>query len=109
MKNLFIIFIVCILFSSCAVFYGDNYNNHKKVQQLHIGMTKQDAISVMGDKYIIESSSQEEDGLLEIIKYYSAADVPYLLHFLNGKLIVFNRYYHPYVPEQKVIIKQEND
>lgn len=106
MKKLLFIFAICSILSSCAVFYGDNYNNSQKVQQLYIGMTKRDAISVMGDKYIIESISQEEDGLFEVIKYYSA-EVPYLLHFLNGKLVVFNRDYPPYVPEQKITIKQE--
>lgn len=96
MRNLLIIFTICTICSSCAVFYGDNYNSSKKAQQLQIGMTKQEAINVMGNKYIIESTSQEEDGLLEIIKYYSRSDVPYLLHFLNGKLVLFNRYYPPY-------------
>lgn len=109
MRKLLFILAVCIIFPSCAVVYGDNYDNSKKVQQLHIGISKQDAISIMGNKYIIESSSMEEDGTLEIIKYYSSTDVPYLLHFLNGKLILFNRYYPPYIPEQKVIIKQETD
>lgn len=106
MKKTLFLFTICIMLSSCAVFYGDNYNNSKKVQQLHIGMNKQEAISIMGSKYIIESTSQEEDGLLEIIKYHSD-EIPYLLHFLNGKLIVFNRYYPPLIPEQKVTIKQE--
>lgn len=96
-----------IIFSSCTVFYGVNYNNSDKAKNLRIGMSKNEAISIMGNKYIIESTSQEEDGLLEIVKYYSSNEIPYLLHFLNDKLIVFNRYYPPYTPEQKITIKKE--
>ncbi|MDR1718428.1 MAG: outer membrane protein assembly factor BamE [Prevotella sp.] len=109
MKKLLYLFAICIICSSCAVIYGDNYDNSKKIQQLHIGMSKQDAISIMGDKYIVESTSQEENGVLEIIKYYSQTEVPYLLHFLNGQLVLFNRYYSPYIPEQKIIIKQDKE
>ncbi|MFT3993780.1 MAG: hypothetical protein QM660_05700 [Dysgonomonas sp.] len=109
MKKLFLISAICAILSSCAVFYGDNYDNSKKIQQLHIGMTKQDAINIMGSKYFVESTSQEEDGLLEIIKYETETDIPYLLHFLNGKLVLFNRYYPPYVPEQKITVKQEKE
>lgn len=107
MKNVLLAFVFCFTLSSCAVFFGDNYNNTKKIQQLQLGMSKDEAIRVMGNKYIIESSSIEEDGTLEVIKYDAQTDVPYLLHFLNGELVVFNRYYPPYVPEQKVVIKNE--
>lgn len=106
-KYIYLLSVIVLLFSSCAVFYGDNYNNSSKVQKLHIGMDKQEALQIMGNKYIIESTSQEEGGLLEIIKYYSPTDVPYLLHFLNGELVVFNRYYPPHIPEQKITITQE--
>ena len=109
MRNLLCFLTICITLSSCAVFYGANYDNSDKAKNLRLGMSKDEAISIMGKSYIIESTSQEEDGLLEIIKYYSSHEVPYLLHFLNGKLIVFNRYYPPYVPEQKITIKQENE
>ena len=106
-KYIYLLSVITLLFTSCAVFSGDNYNNSSKVQNLHLGMSKQEAIGIMGEKYIIESTSQEEDGLLEIIKYYSPSEVPYLLHFLNGELVVFNRYYPPHIPEQKITIKQE--
>ena len=89
--------------------YGVNPDNSKNVQLLQIGMNKQDAIEIMGKEYIIESSSQEEEGLLEILKYYSQMDVPYLLHFLNGKLILFNRYYPPHVPQQNITITHDKE
>lgn len=31
----------------------------------------------MGKEYILESMSQQEDGTLEIIKYYSELDISY--------------------------------
>lgn len=109
MKKLLYIILVCIIVSSCTVISGINYDNSKKAKSLQIGMSKDEAITIMGKNYIIESASQEEDGLLEIIKYYTTTDVPYLLHFLNGKLIVFNRYYPPHVPEQKITINKEKE
>lgn len=108
-KYILLLFVISIIFSSCATVYGDNYDNREKIKNLHIGMSKQDALKIMGDKYIVESTSQEEDGLLEIVKYYSVSDVPYLLHFLNEKLVAFNRFYPPQIPEQKVVIKQESE
>lgn len=109
MKILLTIIVICISFSSCAIVYGENYDNSKKVKNLYIGMNKVDAINVMGKDYIVESTFEDEDGLVEIIKYYSQSDVPYLLHFLNNKLVQFNRYYPPYKPDQQIVIKQNND
>ncbi|MBD8388939.1 hypothetical protein [Dysgonomonas sp. BGC7] len=107
MKKYILLLAIALISSSCAVFYGDNYNNSSKIQKIHLGMTKQEVFQIMGNKYIIESTSQEEDGLLEVFKFYSVSDVPYLLHFLNGELILFNRFYPPHIQEQKVIIKKE--
>lgn len=98
MKRLLFILSISLLCSSCIVFYGPNYNNSKNVQQLYIGMSKQDAIQVMGKDYIVESTSQQTEGVFEVLKYDARSDVPYLLQFLNGKLVVFNKYYPPYMP-----------
>lgn len=99
MKSPILMLLFSFILSSCSVINGPNYDNRKKVQHLKLGMTKEEAISVMGKEYILESMSQEENGTLEIIKYYSELDVPYLLHFLNDRLILFNRYYPPHIPE----------
>jgi len=104
MRGLFFILSVCVTFSSCSIIPGLNYNNSEKVQKLHLGMTKEDVIKVMGKQYAIESVSREENGVLEIFRYYSSESTPYLLHFLNGELILFNRYYPPSVPQQNITI-----
>lgn len=105
MKNLLCLIIISISLYSCNVL---SYNPlTDKINNLRIGMSKDEAISTMGNKYYLESISQEENGELEILKCYSSNDIPYLLHFLNGTLILINRHYPPYVPEQKITIKQE--
>lgn len=78
MKSPILMLLFSFILSSCSVINGPNYDNRKKVQHLKLGMTKEEAISVMGKEYILESMSQEENGTLEIIKYYSELDVPYL-------------------------------
>ncbi|MDR1707057.1 hypothetical protein [Dysgonomonas sp.] len=106
MKKLFSVLITCMLFSSCSVFYV-NYNNSKNIRKLALGMSKEEAVAIMGKVYTIESTSQEEDGTIEIIKYDSSVDIAYLLHFFNGKLVVFNKYYPPHVPQHNVTITRE--
>lgn len=107
MKKLLSFLIICLLFSSCTIIHGVNYDNSKKVQKLQLGMDKEEAIAIMGKEYIIESTSREKEGTLEILRYYSPYDVTYLLHFLDGNLISFNKYYPPHVPQHNVTIKHE--
>lgn len=105
-KNMGLLVILIMTFSSCSVFYGANHDISEKVKELRIGMSKEETLSIMGKAYTIESTSLEPDGMVEVIKYYSSY-TPYLVHFLNDELVAFNRFYPPMVPEQKVIIKQE--
>lgn len=102
------IFLITLIVSSCGVYHNHNKDNEKKVKDLYIGMTKQEALEIMGDKYIVELISQEDDGVLEILKY-EAIFYPYLLHFLNNTLTTFNLYYPPCIPEQEITIKKEEN
>lgn len=106
MKTLFFTLAISIIFSACNSLYI-NTNNEKNVQNLQIGMTKDEAIEVMGKNYSIESVSQEQDGVLEIWKYDSIYSSPYLLHFLDGKLIFLNRFYPPVIPQQNITISHD--
>ncbi|NMA72606.1 MAG: hypothetical protein GX963_00245 [Bacteroidales bacterium] len=100
MKKLFIPLTLSmyLLLSSCVIFFGHNYNNSKKATLLKIGMTKEEAVDVMGSHYYIESASDTEDGILEVLKYYSASEIPYLLFFLNDVLVEFHKYIPPPAP-----------
>lgn len=99
MKKLFSLLTLsmCLLLNSCII-YGHNYNNRKKATHLKIGMTKEAAIEVMGNHYYIESASDTEEGLLEVLKYDSDSDIPYLLFFLNDTLVEFHKYIPPPAP-----------
>lgn len=99
MKNLFIALIVCITFASCSVFYT-NYNNNQNVKKLRIGMSINEVTYIMGNDYTLETSFQEPEGTVEILKYLSSYGNDYLLHFLNGNLSVIEQYYRPVPPPQ---------
>lgn len=107
MKILFFILIITISFPACNLYYGVNYQNNKKIKNLQIGMTKDEAIQIMGTDYSIESVSEEQDGILEIWKYDSVYNFPYLLHFLDGKLVFFNKFYPPVIPQQNITISHD--
>ena len=100
--------LITLIVSSCGVYRNHNNDNEKKVKDLYIGMSKQEALEIMGDKYIVELISQEDDGLLEVLKF-EAIFYPYLLHFLNDKLTTYNLYYPPCMPEQEIRVKKEEN
>lgn len=66
-----------------------------KVQDVQLGMTKQQVISKMGNQYDVASLRQTEQGNVEILRYTHSevrndVYVPvssYYFHFLNGKLV----------------------
>lgn len=69
-----------------------------RVQQVQLGMSRQEVASKMGNDFKIVSMAQTEQGNLEILRYTTyimkdGAMEPheyYLLHFLDNKLVEMN-------------------
>lgn len=67
----------------------------QRAQQLELGMSKQDAINIMGNDYYIESSFQAPEGNVLILHFRSTYYSEYLLYFLNNELTEFHKYIPP--------------
>ena len=107
MKKIFFILVTLLIFGSCTVFYGVDYG--KLTQQLELGMSKEEAIGIMGKDFFIESALQTFDGKMEVLHFRAAYYSDYLLYFLDGNLTEFHRYIPPTPVQQDVrIIKEES-
>lgn len=60
------------------------------VKKLEIGISKSEAIKIMGDDYRVVSAVSTPDGTLEILRYDWAYTYSYTLHFLDKKLMEYN-------------------
>lgn len=62
------------------------------MKEISIGMDKSQVISVMGEFYLVNSSSKDASGTLtEVLVYKSSSYEEYRLKFLNNKLESWNR------------------
>lgn len=106
-KILFILFILFTVFiyTSCATVYGPNMD--KLSQQLELGMSRQEAISIMGKDFFVESAHQEREGKMEVLHFKSLYYSEYLLYFLNGELVEFHRYIKPVPMQQEIRVVKE--
>ncbi len=69
MKQLTILFLIALLSSSCAAFKTPNFGS------VSIGMSKEEVIKRLGNKYTIISAKKYDDGVLEILQYQRFATV----------------------------------
>lgn len=103
MKKIIYILFLCLVITSCAVVYGPNLD--QLTQSLELGMSKQDAINIMGKDYFIESALQVPEGDVEVLHFRSSYYNEFILYFLNNTLTEFHRYIPP---QQNVhVIKEE--
>lgn len=79
----------------------------KRVQQLELGMTKQEVVNIMGKDYFVESVSQKPEGKLEILHFRSTYYVPYLVYFTDGRLTEYHRYIPPTPINQEIRVVKE--
>lgn len=102
-KNSILIFLFTCLISSCATNYIV-WNAHRKIKNVEIGMTKDQVIQIMGEKYMITSSSKDEQGnRIEVLGYKSDTYEEYKLKFINDKLIEWEREHTtPYITKENV-------
>jgi len=78
-----------VLFYSCASTFGVS-NLGAKVRKLEIGMTKKEALKILGNTYDVVAASQAQEGKVESLRFISTTNNTYLLHFLDGKLVEFH-------------------
>src|SRR5690554_5804286 len=91
LKNSLLIALIACLMSSCATNYVI-WNAHEKIKNVQIGMTKDQVVQIMGEKYMITSSSIDEQGNhIEVLGYKSDTYEEYKLKFINDKLIEWER------------------
>lgn len=95
-----------MILTSCAVIYGGP-NMDDRAKKLVLGMTKEDAVRIMGNNYFIEFSSQTPEEQIEVLHFRSISYNEYLLHFVNGELIEFHKYAAPTPIQNNVRVIKE--
>ena len=83
-RNIPIIFFIAVLFIGCTVF-SPYRNAAKKMNQLKVGMTKDEVVVILGEP--ITTSAKDE---VEYLNYSLRAD-PYCVEIVNGKVNSFGR------------------
>lgn len=92
MRKTFVILIAFSLLCACS---STRMSMAEKINQLELGISKKEALAIMGDKYRVESVMEVPEGKLEVLFFYDFWDSDYTLYFLNGHL----REYHRIVPQ----------
>ena len=102
MKKLFLL-LVCVGLCACATMV----NLDNRVKNLELGMSRKDAVKVLGNEYVIEVKSIMSEGEMEVLRFYSSYSNDYVLRFLNGGLFEFHKYIAPVQQEVRVIKEDE--
>lgn len=88
MKNRFINLLVVGLFTLTIYSCGTTANLGSKMNKLELGMTKKEAIKIVGDSYKSLGAISTYEGNLETIRYESTwTEEYYVVRFLDGKLV----------------------
>ncbi len=89
-KKILIFFIILtpfLLLSSCASSGRRATNMGTKSRLLQIGMTKDEAVTIMGKTYERINSVETPNGHRETIRYINSWPPNYILYFLDDSLI----------------------
>lgn len=91
---LFSFVVLLFVFSSCGAILGGTDSYNKKMIDVKVGMTQQEVVAILGDKYINQGVYQSPDGVLNTI-YYKVPDsyIYYYLYFLDNHLVEWVRDY----------------
>ena len=90
-KNI-IIFFLAIFFLNACVMSNVAWKTNEKIKKVEIGMTKDQVIQILGNKYMITSSSRNDKGSpVEVLGYKSDSNEEYKLMFVDNKLTEWNR------------------
>lgn len=68
------------------------WKTNNNIKQVEIGMDKARVIQLLGDQYMITSSSKDHSGnVIEVLTYKSDVSEEYQLRFVNNKLMGWDR------------------
>lgn len=81
MKKLFFALLIAVFMSGC----GSTYNSALK--QIDLGMTKQEVVTLMGDKYSTTQSEHVGNKDYETIEYKDMYKFHWFFQFADGKLV----------------------
>lgn len=88
MKNRFINLLVVGLFTLTIYSCGTTANLSSKMNKLELGMSKKEAVKIVGDSYKSLGAISTYEGNLETIRYESTwTQEYYIVRFLDGKLV----------------------
>ncbi|HEV7381699.1 MAG TPA: hypothetical protein VGN64_18005 [Dyadobacter sp.] len=86
-----VVLLISLWLSGCVT-NNVAYRTNERMKQVNIGMTKSEVIGILGQKYMISSSSKDEKGNpTEVLAYKSDSSEEYKLRFINNKLTEWNR------------------
>jgi outer membrane protein assembly factor BamE (lipoprotein component of BamABCDE complex) len=92
-RSVLLIYCLGCLLTAC-VSNHINWSTDANIKKIALGMSKEQVIQILGDDYMVASSSKDERGnRIEVLAYKSAAYEEYKLKFVNAQLAEWNREY----------------
>ncbi|GAB2529014.1 hypothetical protein [Spirosoma aerophilum] len=90
-KSFLLIYCIGCLLTGC-ISNHITWSANANIKKIALGMSKDQVIQILGDDYMIASSSKDERGnRIEVLAYKSDAYVEYKLKFVNALLAEWNR------------------
>ncbi|TDE13656.1 hypothetical protein [Dyadobacter psychrotolerans] len=90
-KNTVIALLIICFLNACAM-NNIAWKTNENIKKVEIGMTKEQVIQILGNKYMITASSKSNQGhAVEVLGYKSDTDEEYKLTFISNKLTEWNR------------------
>lgn len=90
-KSLLLMYCIGYLLTAC-VSNHITWNTHANIKKVAIGMSKEQVVKILGNDYLVSSSSKDERGNnVEVLAYKSDIHEEYRLKFINTQLAEWNR------------------
>ena len=90
-RNTAVVLLLTCLLNACAV-NNIAWKTNENIKKVEIGMTKEQVIQILGDRYMITASSKNNQGhAVEVLGYKSDANEEYKLTFISNKLTEWSR------------------
>ncbi|GGB94820.1 hypothetical protein [Dyadobacter sediminis] len=87
-----LLFFLAACFLNACISNNIAWKTNENMRLVKIGMTKEEVIHLLGNKYMITSSSNDAYGNpVEVLGYKSDADEEYKLKFVSNQLKEWNR------------------
>jgi len=85
MKSLFSFLLIAVL--ALSLYSCGASSLAGKARNLQIGMTKKEVVNIMGNGFTTLAARQTPEGALETIRYENVMEHPYIISFMDGKLV----------------------